>query len=83
VKRRGEPVALSPKEFDLLVALMDRAGTVVPRNELLSAVWGYQPDVSTRTVDLHVFELRAKLEPNPSEPVHIITVRKAGYRFER
>jgi DNA-binding response OmpR family regulator len=82
VKRRGDPVALTPKEFDLLVALMDRAGTVVPRSDLLSAVWGYQPDVSTRTVDLHVFELRAKLEPNPAQPVHIITVRKTGYRFE-
>ena len=83
VKRRGEPVALTPKEFDLLLALMDRAGAVVPRSDLLSAVWGYQPDVSTRTVDLHVFELRAKLEPNPAQPVHIITVRKTGYRFER
>jgi two-component system, OmpR family, alkaline phosphatase synthesis response regulator PhoP len=82
VKRRGEAVALAPKEFDLLIALMDRAGTVVPRGELLSAVWGYQHDVSTRTVDIHVSELRAKLEPNPAHPVHIITVRKAGYRFE-
>ncbi len=82
VKRRGEPVALAPKEFDLLIALMDRAGTVVPRGDLLSAVWGYQHDVNTRTVDIHVSELRAKLEPNPAQPVHIITVRKAGYRFE-
>lgn len=82
VKRRGEPVALTPKEFDLLIALMERAGAVVPRGDLLSAVWGYQQDVSTRTVDLHVSELRAKLEPNPAHPVHIVTVRKAGYRFE-
>jgi DNA-binding response OmpR family regulator len=82
VKRGGEPVALTPKEFDLLVALMDRAGAVVPRGDLLSAVWDYQPDISTRTVDLHVFELRAKLEPNPAQPVHIITVRKSGYRFD-
>ncbi len=82
VKRSGVPVALSPKEFALLVALMDRAGSVVPRGELLSAVWGYQQDVSTRTVDIHVSELRAKLEANPAQPVHIITVRKAGYRFE-
>ena len=82
VKRRGEAVALTPKEFDLLIALMDRAGTVVPRADLLSVVWGYQQDVSTRTVDLHVSELRAKLEPNPARPVHIITVRKTGYRFE-
>jgi DNA-binding response OmpR family regulator len=82
VRRRGEPVALTPKEFDLLIALMDRSGAVVPRGELLSAVWGYQQDVSTRTVDIHVSELRAKLEPNPAQPVHIITVRKTGYRFE-
>jgi DNA-binding response OmpR family regulator len=82
VKRRGDAVALTPKEFDLLVALMDRAGNVVPRADLLSVVWGYQQDVSTRTVDLHVSELRAKLEPNPAQPVHIITVRKTGYRFE-
>ena len=82
VKRRGEPIALTPKEFDLLIALMDRPGTVVARGDLLSAVWGYQHDVSTRTVDIHVSELRAKLEPNPAQPVHIITVRKAGYRFE-
>jgi DNA-binding response OmpR family regulator len=75
VRRRGQPVALTPKEFDLLVALMDRAGTVVPRGELLSAVWEYQRDVSTRTVDIHVSELRAKLEPNPGRPVHIVTVR--------
>ena len=83
VKRNGEAVALTPKEFDLLIALMDCAGAVVPRADLLSAVWGYQQDVSTRTVDLHVSELRAKLEPNPARPVHIITVRKTGYRFER
>jgi two-component system, OmpR family, alkaline phosphatase synthesis response regulator PhoP len=82
VKRRGEPVALAPKEFDLLIALMDRAGAVASRGDLLSAVWGYSQDVSTRTVDLHVSELRAKLEPNPAQPVHIITVRKTGYRFE-
>lgn len=83
VKRNGNHVQLTPREFDLLVALMDRAGAVVARGELLSAVWGYQQDVSTRTVDIHVSELRAKLEPNPAQPVHIITVRKTGYRFER
>jgi two-component system, OmpR family, alkaline phosphatase synthesis response regulator PhoP len=82
VNKAGAPVALTPKEYDLLVALMDRAGQVVPRSELLGAVWGYQYDVSTRTVDLHISELRAKLEPEPGRPVHIITVRKTGYRFE-
>ena len=82
MKRRGDPGTLTPKEFDLLIALMDRSGAVVPRGDLLSAVWGYQQDVSTRTVDLHVSELRAKLELNPAQPVHIVTVRKTGYRFE-
>ena len=82
VKRRGEPVTLTPREFDLLVALMDRHGTVVARSDLLGAVWGYQQDISTRTVDIHVSELRAKLEPHPAQPVHIVTVRKAGYRFD-
>ena len=82
VKRRGHAVALRPKEFDLLLALMDRAGAVVSRADLLSAVWGYHQDVNTRTVDLHISELRAKLEPNPAQPAHIITVRKTGYRFE-
>jgi DNA-binding response OmpR family regulator len=82
VKRSGIPVALTPKEYDLLIALMDRAGAVVPRADLLSVVGGYQQDISTRTVDLHVSVLRAKLEPSPTQPVHIITVRKTGYRFE-
>ena len=82
VKRRGESVSLTPKEFDLLIALMDRPGAVVSRGDLLSVVWGYQNGVTTRTVDSHVFELRAKLEENPAQPVHIITVRKTGYRFE-
>lgn len=82
VRRNGEAVALTPKEFDLLIALMDRAGAVVSRSDLLSAVWGYSQDVSTRTVDIHVSELRSKLEANPAQPVHIITVRKTGYRFE-
>jgi two-component system alkaline phosphatase synthesis response regulator PhoP len=82
VERAGEPVALTPKEYDLLLALMNRNGAVTTRNELLSEVWGYQSDVSTRTVDIHVSELRKKLETNPAEPKHILTVRKTGYRFE-
>lgn len=82
VARAGVPVSLTPKEYELLVALMDRAGSVATRGDLLRAVWGYQQDVSTRTVDIHVSELRAKLEPVPAKPVHIITVRKVGYRFE-
>ena len=82
VERAGEPVALTPREYDLLLALMSRSGAVTTRNELLTEVWGYQSDVSTRTVDIHVSELRKKLEKNPAEPKHILTVRKTGYRFE-
>ena len=82
VERAGEPIALSPKEYDLLLALMNRSGAVATRNELLADVWGYQADVSTRTVDIHVSELRKKLEKKPAEPKHILTVRKTGYRFE-
>ncbi len=75
-------MSLTRKEFDLLIALLDRSGSVVSRGELLSAVWGYQQDVSSRTVDIHISELRAKLERNPGQPTHIITVRKTGYRFQ-
>jgi two-component system response regulator MtrA len=82
VARGGEPVALTPKEYDLLVALINRGGAVTTRHELLSEVWGYQSDVNTRTVDIHVSELRKKLEKNPADPKHILTVRKTGYRFE-
>lgn len=82
VERAGAPVSLSPKEYDLLLALMNRNGAVATRNELLTEVWGYQADVSTRTVDIHVSELRKKLEKKPAEPRHILTVRKTGYRFE-
>ena len=83
VLRAGAPVALAPKEFDLLVALLRRRGAVVSRHELMREVWGYADSVVSRTVDTHVAELRRKLEPSPSEPRHLITVRKAGYRLER
>jgi DNA-binding response OmpR family regulator len=79
VTRRGTPVVLRPKEFDLLEALARRAGRVVSRQELLQGVWGYEADVQTRTVDTHIVELRRKLEDDAAEPRHIITVRKVGY----
>ena len=82
VLRNGEPVQLTPKEFDLLLALIRRRGAVATRLELLSEVWGYSAAVMTRTVDVHVAELRRKLEANPAEPRHILTVRKVGYRMQ-
>ena len=82
VTRAGQAVALTPKEYDLLRALISRGGAVATRHDLLTEVWGYKADVSTRTVDMHVSELRKKLERNPTEPRHFLTVRKIGYRFE-
>ena len=83
VTRAGVPVALTPKEFDLLLALLRRKGAVAGRFELLKEVWGHQTEVATRTVDIHVAELRRKLEADPSTPQHILTVWKAGYRLHR
>ncbi len=83
VHREGVEVRLTPKEFDLLLALMRRDGAVASRADLLKEVWRYgNTDVMTRTVDIHVAELRRKLEHDPSTPRHILTVRKAGYRLE-
>jgi DNA-binding response OmpR family regulator len=81
VRRAGAPVALRPKEYDLLVALLQRKGQVASRAELLEEVWGYSGEVYSRTVDTHVAELRRKLEENAAEPRHILTVRKSGYRI--
>ena len=81
VTRDGAPVPLRPKEYELLLALLRREGTVVSRLELLKDVWGYQDDVLSRTVDTHVGELRRKLEADPANPRLILTVRKAGYRL--
>ena len=81
VRRRGEEVALTPKEFDLLWALLRRQGGVAARLELLAEVWGHRAAVMTRTVDLHVAQLRRKLEADPAAPRHIVTVWKAGYRL--
>src|SRR2546430_679703 len=83
VVRGGQPVPLTPKEFDLLVALLRRRGAVVTRLDLLREVWGYSAEVLSRTVDTHVAELRRKLETDPAAPRHILTVRKSGYRLER
>ncbi len=81
VRRAGRPVALRPKEYQLLRALVERAGAVVSRRELLAEVWGYQQDVSSRTVDTHVAGLRRKLGHGPEELGYIVTVAKTGYRL--
>lgn len=83
VVRGGAEVLLRPKELDLLVALLQHNGRAVSRTELLREVWGYETSVVSRTVDTHVAELRRKLEPEPTEPRHLLTVRKTGYRLCR
>jgi two-component system, OmpR family, alkaline phosphatase synthesis response regulator PhoP len=80
VRRAGREVPLSPKEFDLLLALVRRQGAVASRIDLLREVWDYDASVLSRTVDAHVKELRRKLEDDPANPRHILTVWKLGYR---
>jgi len=82
VQRSGVPVALRPKDYTLLLALLRRGGRVVTRTELLREVWGYADDVESRTVDTHVARLRRMLERDPAHPRHIITVRPVGYRLD-
>lgn len=82
VTRAGMPVTVTPKVFDLLLALARRHGKVASRAELLREVWGYGPYIMTRTVDSHVAELRRKLD-DPDDPRHIVTVWKVGYPFTR
>lgn len=83
VLRGGKAVELSPMEFDFLAFLIESGGDIVSRDTLMQQVWRYSLGVTSRTVDQHVARLRNKLEPDPSQPRHLITVRKAGYRFQR
>lgn len=83
VTRGGKTCALTPKAYELLLALVKREGAVAGRHELLKEVWGYGAFIMTRTVDTHIAELRRKLEANPAEPEHIVTVWKVGYRLAR
>lgn len=78
----GRELALSPKEFSLLLELMRHRGAVLSRDLLLTRVWGYDFYGDSRTVDVHVRWLREKIEADPANPVRIVTVRGIGYRFE-
>ena len=79
-ERDGEPVPLTPQELDLLRYLVDQGGRAVSRAELLDAVWGEEEAVS-RVVDTAVLGLRKKVEPDPANPRHVVSVRGVGYRF--
>jgi DNA-binding response OmpR family regulator len=78
---RGEPVSLTPKEFDLLRYLLDHPNVTLSREALLRHVWKYEHSVDTRTVDVHVRGLRQKIEADPADPVMLTTVRGYGYRM--
>lgn len=82
VRRGGDPVHLSPKAFDLLLALLRRRGAVATRVELMQEVWGHRAAVLSRTVDAHVAELRRALERDSARPRIILTVWKRGYRVD-
>jgi two-component system response regulator RegX3 len=79
----GEDVALPLKEFELLHLLLANAGRVLPRETLIDRVWGSDYVGDTKTLDVHIKRLRAKVEPNPTSPTRILTYRGLGYKFDR
>jgi DNA-binding response OmpR family regulator len=77
----GKRLDLSPREFDLLAFFLQHRGEVITREKLLDAVWGYNSIPLTRTVDMHIAKLRKKIEDNPTDPRHIVTVHRLGYKL--
>ena len=77
----GAPIELTPREFRLLGFFLEHRGEVISREELLDAVWGYDTIPFTRTVDTHIAKLRKKIEPDPSDPQHLLTVHRMGYKL--
>jgi DNA-binding response OmpR family regulator len=82
VRVDDQPLAVKPKEYELLLFLAQHRGTVLTREFILERVWGWNFIGDSRTVDVHIRWLREKIEPDPSVPTRIVTVRGAGYRFE-
>jgi two-component system response regulator RegX3 len=82
VSVEGAPVALPLKEFDLLELLMRNSGRVLTRMQLIDRVWGSDYVGDTKTLDVHVKRLRAKIEPDPANPTYLLTVRGLGYKLE-
>ncbi len=81
VRLRGDLVGLPLKEFELLTLLMENAGRVLPRSTLIDRVWGADYVGDTKTLDVHVKRLRAKIEDDPSTPTRIVTIRGLGYKY--
>jgi two-component system alkaline phosphatase synthesis response regulator PhoP len=82
VRNGNATTRLRPKEFDLLMALVDAGGAVVSRDDLLRRVWGHVPSIDTRTLDYHIAALRRKLETDPHNPTVLLTIPKIGYRLD-
>lgn len=82
LSKRGQPLPLKPKEFELFVYLSQHKGKALTRELIMETVWGWDYTGGSRTVDVHIRWLREKIEPDPANPVRIVTVRGAGYRFE-
>ncbi len=82
VSVRGDVTSMPLKEFDLLELLMRNAGRVLTRGQIIDRVWGSDYVGDTKTLDVHIKRLRAKIEDDPANPVHIVTVRGLGYKFE-
>lgn len=81
VYKNDVPMDLKTKEYDLLNYLMQNAGIVMTRQQLLNDIWGYDYVGETRTVDVHISQLRVKIEDNPESPQYIKTLRSVGYKF--
>ncbi len=79
---RGDEISLPLKEFDLLELLVRNSGRVLTRGQLIDRVWGADYVGDTKTLDVHVKRLRAKVEVDPAAPRHLMTVRGLGYKFE-
>ena len=79
--RKGKPLDLSPREFEILQFLIAHAGETVTREQLLHHIWGEHASLYTRTIDAHITRLRHKLEADPANPQHIITIHRVGYRL--
>jgi two-component system, OmpR family, response regulator RegX3 len=78
----GETVALPLKEFDLLELLLRNSGRVLTRGQLIDRIWGSDYVGDTKTLDVHIKRLRSKIEPDPANPKHLLTVRGLGYKFD-
>jgi two-component system alkaline phosphatase synthesis response regulator PhoP len=79
--KNGEPIDLSPREFEILQLLIAHTGETVTREQLLHHIWGEHASLYTRTIDAHITRLRQKIEPNPAHPEYIITAHRVGYRL--